>query len=96
MDIAEKFLSAIYNSDLEVAKRYGSGSTENALKTYATRKGPLSENFRIMEVVEDGDYRQVHYVDDFMLSRSNTIQLGKDSQSNWEVQMTTSDLKQLP
>lgn len=94
-EIAEKFLTALKYTDMEAARRYVSKNSQSALDWYATSSSSPWDDFSIVEVVKDGDYRQVHYVDASLDSATKILKLGKDSQGNWEVLMTKSDLNDM-
>jgi|GEM_PF-2135775 len=94
-EIADKFLTALKYADVDKARHYASRRSHKTLEWYATSGNSPMDDFSIVDVVEDGDYRQVHYVDASLDSATKILKLGKDSQGNWEVIMTKTDLQEM-
>lgn len=93
---ATAFLNALKYSDYDNAKRYASKGTADVLDMQFNTGKSTVKDFSIVDVIEDGDYRRVIYMEEGLDSAGGKeLKLGPDSEGNWEVIMSKSDFNDL-
>ncbi len=92
---ATAFLNALKYSDYDNAKKYASKSTAGVLEMQFNTGKSNVKDFSIIDVIEDGEYRRVIYMEEGLKSGGKELKLGPDSEGNWEVIMTKSDFNDL-
>lgn len=96
-ETAETFMKALEFGDYDAAMRYGSKSTNEMLDMQKSMQALDSDkkNERektILRVEEDGDFAKAYYKEKGSKDEK-VLKLGKDSNGNWEVIMTKSEME---